>query len=58
MQACLDSLLEQTHKDFEIILVDNGSKDGSLEILKKNYSEIKIIENEKMRDCQGKQSRH
>ena len=50
MQACLDSLLEQTHKDFEIILVDNGSKDGSLEILKKNYSEIKIIENEKMRD--------
>lgn len=29
---CLDSLLEQTEKDFEVILIDDGSKDSSIAI--------------------------
>lgn len=28
LPACLDSILEQTFKDFEVILVDDGSKDN------------------------------
>ncbi len=32
---------------FEAIYVDNCSNDGSVEYLKKNYPEVKIIENEK-----------
>ena len=32
LQECLDSILEQTHKNLEIILVDDGSKDKSGEI--------------------------
>ncbi len=32
LKDCLDSLLRQTWQDFEIILVDNGSDDGSVEL--------------------------
>lgn len=31
--TCLDSLLEQTYKDFRVVVVDNGSKDNSKELL-------------------------
>jgi hypothetical protein len=37
---CLDSLRGQVFKNFSIILVDNGSKDGSLDFVKKHYAEI------------------
>lgn len=37
LKECLDSLLDQQFKDFEVILVDNGSSDGSLEWLRQEY---------------------
>ncbi len=37
LPACLDSLLAQTQKDLQIILVDDGSTDGSLAIAQ-NYT--------------------
>ncbi len=30
LRVCLDSLRDQTHPDFRVIVVDNGSTDGSL----------------------------
>lgn len=44
LPTCLDSLQRQSFRDFETILVDNGSSDGSRELLKQRYSWVKLIE--------------
>jgi GT2 family glycosyltransferase len=48
LDECLSSLRAQTYKDFEVILVDNGSNDGSVEFIKDKYGElVTLIENER-----------
>lgn len=44
IKGCLDSLiaLEDT-VEYEIIVVDNGSDDGSRELVEKNYKDVKLI---------------
>lgn len=51
IKKCLESLARQTMQDFEIIIVNDGSKDGSGEIIKKykkenNNLKIKYYEKE------------
>jgi GT2 family glycosyltransferase len=46
LRACLLSLQAQTFLDFELIVVDNGSTDGSLEVLREaSFDRIQTIEN-------------
>jgi len=45
LKKCLDSISKQHYKDFEVILIDNGSSDGAIEFIKEKYPFIKIIEN-------------
>ena len=44
LDTCIQSIQQQTHKDYEIILVDNGSVDKSVEHVKKHYPEVTLIE--------------
>jgi GT2 family glycosyltransferase len=42
--TCLNSIYSQTYKNFEVIVVDNDSKDNSLKLIKEHFKEVKIIE--------------
>ncbi|MBE3066711.1 MAG: glycosyltransferase family 2 protein [Chloroflexi bacterium] len=42
LMQCLDRLAQQTFKDFEVVLVDNGSKDKSLLGLEEKYPTLNL----------------
>ena len=49
LKKCLDSLVKQTFKDFEVIIVNDGSTDKSKDIILKyesKYDSIKVINQE------------
>lgn len=49
LEACVKSIIEQTHKKLEIILVDDGSKDSSGELCEKialKDSRVRVIHQE------------
>ena len=49
LERCIESVLSQDYEDYEIIAVDDGSKDSSLEILKsyeRKTNKIHIISQE------------
>jgi hypothetical protein len=43
LKDCFDSLRAQSCKDFKIILVENGSKDGSEDFVREKYPEVEIV---------------
>lgn len=43
LRKCISSLLIQSYPAIEIILVDNGSKDGSVDYLKREFPSVRII---------------
>jgi len=46
LDDCLSSLRRQTFTDFEVILVDNGSRDGSVDFIRRNFKDfVRLIEN-------------
>lgn len=48
IRSCLSSVYEHTHGiDFEVIISDNGSTDGSLEMIKEEYPQVCLLENKK-----------
>lgn len=47
LKYCLPSIERQNYKPLEVIVVDNGSKDGSVDFLKARYPRVKLIENKK-----------
>jgi len=47
LKECIDSLYNLSYKNFELILVDNNSQDKSVELIRKNYREVKIIQLDK-----------
>ena len=43
LDDCLSALRRQTFRDFETILVDNGSTDGSPEYIRANFPEVRLL---------------
>ncbi len=54
LRACLESIERQHYRDFETIVVDNGSHDGSREMIAADFGWVRLIENEENRGfCAG-----
>ncbi|MGB0757654.1 MAG: glycosyltransferase family 2 protein [Patescibacteria group bacterium] len=44
----LTSLLEQTYSKFDVLIIDNGSTDDTVSVIKNNYSDdVKVVEQKK-----------
>ena len=51
ISRCIDSILNQSFKDYELLIINDGSKDGSLKIIKdyeKKDKRIKVIDQKNM----------
>ncbi len=46
IQTCLESLYSGTAKEFEVIVVDNASTDGSMEIVRDRFPQVRLIVNQ------------
>ncbi len=54
LKRCIDSLCAQTYRNLEILLVDNGSEDGSPEYVRENFPDVKLVVNsENLGFCGG-----
>lgn len=54
LQECIDSLINQTKRDIEIVLVNDGSDDGSRDIILRNckkYDNITFVDQENKGVC-------
>jgi len=47
LKSCLESVQKQKGTDFEVVVVDNGSTDGSVEMVQRDFSGVKIVVNER-----------
>src|SRR5579862_7546052 len=44
--ACLESLVQLSYSNFEVIVVDNGSIDGSAAVIREQFPQFSLIENQ------------
>ena len=45
---CLDSLARSDFHSYEVIVIDNGSVDGSREMIEEKYPRVRLIKNREM----------
>ena len=50
LPRCIDSILAQTYSNFEAIFVDDGSKDGSEDILDNYDKKMKELDKKKLKN--------
>lgn len=46
LQDCLNSIFANTQLEYEVIVIDNGSKNGVAEMLQKEFQQVRFVENE------------
>lgn len=47
LEACLSSIFKTMYPKYEVIFVDNGSTDGSVDFVKSNYPSARVIQNKR-----------
>lgn len=47
LEKCLQSLMSLRYPNYEVIVVDNGSSDGSPNMVKRNFQKVKLIVNKR-----------
>ena len=47
LEECINSILNQSYKNKEIIVVDDKSEDHSIDVLKRFKNKIKVIKNQR-----------
>lgn len=45
LESCLKAVLAQDYPDFEVLVVDNGSTDGSADFVAAQYPQVRLIRN-------------
>lgn len=45
LPQCLASIFQQNYKDFSLLIIDNGSNDGTIKFLEKEYPHIAFLKN-------------
>lgn len=53
LEQCLPTIYKATYRNFEVLVVNNGSTDDSAQFLKKNYPNVRIVEIKKNRGYAG-----
>jgi glycosyltransferase involved in cell wall biosynthesis len=43
LARCLEAVYSQTYQDFEVILIDNASRDGSIEEVEIRWPKVRVI---------------
>lgn len=46
LKKCLESIIKNRKNNLDIIVVDNNSKDGSVEMIKSEFSQVKLVAND------------
>jgi GT2 family glycosyltransferase len=49
LDLCLESLRNQSFRDFETVVVDNGSTDGSIDFVREHFPDTRVVELDKNR---------
>jgi len=45
LRPCVESVLRSSYPDFELVVIDNGSTDGSAVRIRQEFPQVKVIEN-------------
>ena len=43
IKLCLDSILNQTYRDYSVLVIDNASTDGSDKFIEDNYDNVELV---------------
>lgn len=46
LKICLPTIISQNYPDFEVIVVDNASQDGSIDYIERAYPQVKVVRNQ------------